>query len=185
MDKADDYVSLVIAIIAVIYSFATILKSIYGAKKPMPRRTGHQSEDVEKDVEDVEEEETFEEFVRQTQASKQELGKKAVAFPPPPQQVGSKASSEKEFSFHSQLDAFAPKTDIDDRHLTIHLRPGSEICSDAFRLAQSEGAVMKRPTKPSIQQLIKSLPQEKLLLISYEVFHVPVSKRSCPFPWNG
>ena len=35
MDKADDYISLIIAIIAVIYSFATVLKSIYSAKKPM------------------------------------------------------------------------------------------------------------------------------------------------------
>jgi hypothetical protein len=42
-----------------------------------------------------------------------------------------------------------------------------------------------KPKKSNIQKLIKSLPEEKLLFLSYEVFHVPVAKRQSPFPWNG
>lgn len=65
------------------------------------------------------------------------------------------------------------------------LPPQVELVSDAVKLAESEGSVMVRPKKASIHDLIKSLPQEKLLFISYEVFKEPVCKRKSPFPWNG
>ena len=44
---------------------------------------------------------------------------------------------------------------------------------------------VRKVKKGNIQELIKSLPQEKLLFISYEVFSKPVGSRPTPFPWNG
>ena len=71
------------------------------------------------------------------------------------------------------------------RHIEPDLPAQIELVSDAVKLAESEGSVMIRPKKASVHDLIKSLPQEKLLLISYEVFKEPVCKRKSPFPWNG
>lgn len=172
MDKADDYLSLIVAVLAVVYSIFTVLRSIF-SKDAAP------SYGRDSDFEEDEDDDEFEKVV-------EPVKKKApVRVPVIPKQAMSVAKKQENFEFHAKLDDYTQTTAIDDRHLEIHLRPGSELCSDAFRLAQSEGSVMVRPAKPTIQQLIKSLPQEKLLFLSYEVFHVPVSKRSSPFPWNG
>ena len=120
------------------------------------------------------------EVLKQEKVQKLQKSKSEQQFYQPPL-----PTEQKEFSFHSQLEDFKQHTSIDDRHIEINLRPGTELTSAAFRLAQSEGSVMVRPSKPTIQALIKSLPSEKLLFLSYEVFHVPVSKRPSPFPWNG
>lgn len=72
-----------------------------------------------------------------------------------------------------------------EHHHEAPLPAQIELVSDAVKLAESEGSVMVRPKKASIHDLIKSLPQEKLLLISYEVFKEPVCKRKNPFPWNS
>lgn len=189
MELFNEFISVLITILAVIYTFSTLAKSAAraGRKKGAP-----DSDDLDlfEEEEEQEDEKGFEEFVLKQENIKQEPIKPKAYTPPlpPPAPKIDKAQKQEaigEFSFHSKLDDYTQKTSIEDRELEIHLRPASDLCSDAFRLAQSEGAVMKRPVKPSIKQLIKSLPEEQLLFLSYEVFHVPVSKRSSPFPWNG
>lgn len=185
MELFNEFISILITIIAVIYTFSTLAKS--AARAGRTKRTPDEREVDDEDMFEEEEsfeDESFEEFVLKQEAPKP----KAIKLPPPPVAATPAAAKQEavgDFDFHSKLDDYTQKTSIDDRALEIHLRPGSELGSDAFRLAQSEGAVIKRPTKASIKQLIKSLPEEQLLFLSYEVFHVPVSKRSSPFPWNG
>ncbi len=149
MKNFDDYISLIIGVVAVLYSIIQVARSIYGTK-PENRRY----EDEEDDDEGFE-----------------EVKKKPKAPPAAPQPAIAK-QAEKPFAFHSQLDDFATKTSIEDRHLDVSF-------------ADSEGAVVKRPKKPTIQELVAKLPQKKMLFLSYEVFSVPVSRRKTPFPWNG
>lgn len=179
MDDLDNYVSLFVAAAAVIYSIITVLRSIFG-----PDRISHETHD-----EADEDEENYEEMLRQEEEEihrrqpvvRIPAQKYEKTFVPKPPAV----AIDKKYDFHAGLDDFSSHSPITDQQLTIHLRSENELVSDAFRLAQNEGSVLIRPKKPTIQQLIKSLPQEKLLFLSYEVFHVPVSKRSSPFPWNG
>ncbi len=186
MELFDEFFSLLIVIVAIIYTFSSMAKTIARSKKPMSKH-GRQQDEYYDDEEDDEEseEETFEDFIKavKTQERIEEN------FPIPPSPIYAEPSKvtpiANKFEFEANLDDYSQTTNIDDRKLTISLRPGDELVSDAFRLAQTEGLVMKRPQRPTIQQLISSLPQDKLLFLSYEVFHVPVSKRPSPFPWNG
>ncbi|MBS0633849.1 MAG: hypothetical protein JSR37_00110 [Verrucomicrobia bacterium] len=154
----DDLVSLLIAIVAMLFMVVTSIKA--------ERRTKREERYEEEDDEQV---------VRQPKA-------KPKVVTPPATPVRQPRVAEN-YQFQPKMDSFTQKTNIDDQHLTIHLRPENELVSDAFR--DSEGVVLTRKKKQNIQDLIKSLPQEKLLFLSYEVFHVPVSKRKSPFPWNG
>lgn len=181
MELFNEFISILITILAVIYTFSTLAKTAARA-----RRSKRTAEDDDLFEEAGEEEEFFEEF----ETAEQPVVPQAIKSPPPPRPLADTEKSYNQrpvgdFDFHSKLDDFTQTTSIDDRALEIGIRPGSELGSDAFRLAQTEGAVMKRPSKASIKQLIKSLPEEQLLFLSYEVFHVPVSKRPSPFPWNG
>lgn len=157
----DDIVSLIIAVVAIVYSLLSMSK----LKRPI--------------LDSFEDEDEEEEEVRPPRPVQAPKPVAKSAPPTAPQSV------EKKFVFRSQLDEFSQHTAIEDRHLEIHLRPSSELVSDAFRLEATEGAVVQKAKKPTVHELIKSLPQEKLLFISYEVFHVPVSRRPSPFPWNG
>ena len=158
MNTLDDFVSVLIAIIAVVYTFVTIMRAIYTANKEMPE----------------EQEEEEEEFVEVIQEKPKPLPKVQETYRP----------LHEEYSFHSSFDDYQTESAITDRELTIHLRPKGQLVSEDFRLEDTEGVVVKMRQKQSVRKLIKSLPEEKLLFLSYEVFHVPVSKRPSIFPWN-
>lgn len=184
MDLLNEFISILITILAVIYAFSSLAKS--AARAGRSKRSPDEREVDDADIfEEEEDEEGFEEIVLKQEPIKPKVTTPPLPPPAPKIQKAQKQEVVGEFSFHTNLDDYTQKSAIEDRELEIHLRPGIELGSEAFRLAQTEGAVMKRPTKPSIKQLIKSLPEEQLLFLSYEVFHVPVSKRSSPFPWNG
>ncbi len=135
MDKLDDYFSMLIAAIAVIYSFLSIIKSM---KRPAPR----------------DEDEEFEKVAMHRQ----------IKNAPPAPPVYYVEPPEKKVEPHSNLEP--------DIHAIDALRFGDSVVTRAKKRA-------------TISDLVKSLPQEKMLFISYEVFHVPVSRRPSPFPWNG
>lgn len=160
----DDLVSLLIAIVAMLFMVVTSIKA------ERSRKTKYEDEDEDEE----------EGYVEPKPKAKHNSKPKVVAPPPAPVRQPRVAES---YQFQPKMDSFTQKTNIDDQHLTIHLRPENELVSDAFR--DSEGVVLTKKKKQNIQDLIKSLPQEKLLFLSYEVFHVPVSKRKSPFPWNG
>jgi len=156
--------SLIIAIIAVIYTFLSIRRS--------NRREEPDAPYEEEDEYDYEEEEVV------------------VPPPPPPKQkpkqvVAKVQEPQLQTQFKSTLDNYATATAIDDRHLDIHLRKEGELISDKFRLLETEGVVVKQKKKPTIRELIKELPEDKLLFLSYEVFSRPVCKRKSPFPWDN
>lgn len=101
---------------------------------------------------------------------------------PPKQLPPQERFTGEKFAFETKMDDYTQKTAIDDRHLTIGLRPGSELISDAVRLG--EGKVVSTQKRAPIRDLIDSLPSKKLLWISHEVIDKPVCMRSCAFPWN-
>lgn len=160
----DDIVNILFVVLIIGYSLFRILGSIFFPKE-IPKR--------------VEEDEA-------------EAPPRAATHPlPPPLPAAIKVAlpekkfSTEKFEFHSKLEDFQQVSEIESQKLTIHLRPSDELVSESLRMLGSEGTVYKRKSKNSISRLIKSLPQEKLLFLSYEVFHVPVSKRETPFPWNN
>ncbi len=86
-----------------------------------------------------------------------------VPPPVPKPQIVKQATQEKEspYEFHTKLDDYVSS------------------------LQNTEGAVVKSKKKANIHELMKSLPDKKLIFLSYEVFSQPVSNRKSPFPWNG
>ncbi len=160
----DDIISLFVIVVAIIYTLISVFKTITGLKKE------------EKDYLDEDEDEDEEYEVKKPKAKAKSL---------PPEAPKQQPSSPKSAVFRSKLDDYTTRTSIDDQHLDIHLRSPNDLVSDAFRVAESEGAVVKRAKKASIHDLIKALPSKKLIFLSYEVFSQPVSRRKTPFPWNG
>lgn len=180
-NSVDDLVSLLVTIIAVLYMLITAFKALSPRKRPTPSPEEEREMTLEEYLDSLEEEEE-EKPIRKPVAK--------VAPPPPlsspvaAKKVVEKPPEEK-FEFHSTLEDFQQKTAIEDRKLAIHLRSPEELVSESLRKMTTEGVVVSKSGKCRIQALIKSLPQEQLLFLSYEVFHVPVSKRESPFPWNG
>lgn len=174
----DDIVSLFIAIIAMLFMVATSIKGARKSKRE--EELGYEDEEEEEEYEDQEQEQV------QLPPPPPKPVSKPTQRPPQMQPVAVKKKLVQNtlYEFEPKMDSFSQKTAIDDRHLTIHLRPEDELVSDPFRDADGLTFVRQRKTK-NIKQLIKSLPEDQLLFLSYEVFHVPVSKRPSPFPWNG
>lgn len=163
----DDLPSILLAIFAVIYTIASLVRAANKERRPHPH--SHERKERHEDEQ--------EEPVRK---------KKPTPLPPAPvlRREKPKAADES-YSFHSALEDHSQKNSIDSHHLEVKIKTGDELVSESLRLFQNEGSVGRKTTKPPIQQLINSLPQEKLLFLSYEVFHVPVCRRETPFPWNG
>jgi len=177
--KIDDIVSLIVTWIAILYMVVMAFRALY------PKRPNEVSTEEEKEM-------TLEEYLESLEGEEEEARPppKKVALPPPPPAVipvqkAPEARVEEKFEFHSRLEDFQTKTAIEDRKLTIHLRSPDELVSESLRKMSAEGTVAKMASKARIQKLIRSLPQDQLLFLSYEVFHKPVSKRDSPFPWNG
>lgn len=161
----DDIVNIIFAILVVGYSLLTILGGIFSSKRKVPRQ-------VEEDEEDEEQE---------------HLPQHLPPLPPRPVVAIKKAPSappEDKFEFHSSLENFQQKSAIEEQKLTIHLHSSDELVSESLRMLYSEGTVYKKKSNQTISQLVKTLPEKKLLFLSYEVFHQPVSRRESPFPWN-
>lgn len=180
-NSVDDIVSLLVTIIAILYMLITAFRALSPKKRPTSSPEEEREQTLEEYLDSLEEEEE-EKPVRKPVA-------KVAPRPQPLPVVAAKkvveAPLEEKFEFHSKLEDFQQKTAIEDRKLAIHLRSPDELVSESLRKMTAEGAIVSKSNKCRIQALIRSLPQEQLLFLSYEVFHVPVSKRESPFPWNG
>ncbi len=155
-----DIVGIVIAFIAVVYSFVSSLM------QALSRRQKESEEKMARDNKPKSKQR------RQPPVPPALVTHKEKRVP-----LRAQTGADERFVFHSTLDEFQAKSAIEDRKLPNHLRPIGELVSEDLRIQQSEGSLYTRQKKAPIHRLIRSLPSKKALVVSYEVFNTPIAFR--------
>ncbi|MCB1137018.1 MAG: hypothetical protein KDK78_12180, partial [Chlamydiia bacterium] len=82
------------------------------------------------------------------------------------------------FEFHSNLDSFRQRSDIDKRHLrsAVADRRGSDLVSEHLRDQPEQNAYRLRKDEESkAHAFLAGLPTKKALLLAHEIFGPPKS----------
>jgi hypothetical protein len=194
MDIAN-ILALLIALFAVGVSIISTIGSLMKSRKESPRSSSRSSRNSQRDDDFDDEEDDEEEFEEEelTEFEERQMRKPAATPPPPPPRFSpvargrelppEKKFATEKFTFHAKLDDFTSQTAIEGRTIAIGLHTPDEIISDALRLAETEGTLYKTKKSIPVRDVLKKLPNKKLLWISHEIVSGPVSRRA-PFPWD-
>ncbi len=163
-----DFIGMIIAFVAVIYTVVVNIKDVLFPKKrvPLPNREDRTLEEMRTQIEQEDEEEFDEEEEQVSVVMPLPVHKEVEA----PSDRGWPRPEEK-FVFRPTLEGFTQKSVIAERKLETHLHEAEALVSPALK---AWGGVTPPPktaaTKSSlVRSYLKSLSSKKTLIIAHEI----------------
>ncbi|HXF28977.1 MAG TPA: hypothetical protein VN457_03940 [Chlamydiales bacterium] len=198
-----ELVGMVVAFIAVIYTIVVTLADLFRQRKQMPQKNPppqnppplphHEKkkwiEEKEKELleelfgkQEAEEEEELEEdeYIDEVKRPVSKPALVAVAsLPPVPPSSRGWPRVEEKFDFHSVIEGegYRKKSAIEDRELQVKLRSGDDLVSADLKVWGDGKAQKTQKHVAPIVQMMKQMPDKKLLIICTEIINPPLSLR--------